>query len=89
MPVLPFQAASVAITIMVAFLSVHADEKPTAAASGKGHSQHDQTRSGEVAGPRQEADVTESTPVDAVIMPNTQEEKGTKWTQYLVSVDEV
>jgi len=34
-------------------------------------------------------DVTESTPVYAVIMPNTQEAKGTKWTQYLVSVDEV
>jgi endonuclease G len=33
--------------------------------------------------------VTTSTPVYAVIMPNKAESAGTKWTQFLVSVDEV
>jgi len=35
------------------------------------------------------SDVTTSTPVYAVIMPNKAESAGTKWTQFLVSVDEV
>lgn len=35
------------------------------------------------------ADVTVSTPVYAVIMPNKPEVAGTRWTTYLVSVDEV
>ena len=34
-------------------------------------------------------DVTGSTPVYAIIIPNAAEVRGTKWFQYLVSVDEV
>jgi endonuclease G len=34
-------------------------------------------------------DATSSTPVYAIIIPNTTDVKGTKWFQYMVSVDEV
>lgn len=35
------------------------------------------------------ADVTESTPVYAVLMPNSDRVRGTKWSQYLVSVSRI